>query len=83
MPRLDLWLVETGRFTSRQAAKRAIKDGLVLVNEKKCKPSKQVSEKDTIELMSHDADFPLGFNISSATLRCMNIILADIDYSRL
>ena len=61
MPRLDLWLVETGRFSSRQAAKRAIKDGLVLVNEKKCKPSKQVSEKDVIEIISDDADFPLGY----------------------
>jgi 23S rRNA (cytidine1920-2'-O)/16S rRNA (cytidine1409-2'-O)-methyltransferase len=61
MPRLDVWLVETGQFSSRQAAKRAIKDGLVIVNGKKCKPSKQVSEKDAIELMSQDADFPLGF----------------------
>ena len=61
MPRLDLWLVETGRFSSRQAAKRAIKDGLVLVNEKKCKPSKQVSETDVIEIISDDADFPLGY----------------------
>jgi len=61
MSRLDIWLVETGQFSSRQAAKRAIKDGLVLVNEKKCKPSKQISEKDVIKLMSDDADFPLGF----------------------
>ena len=61
MPRLDLWLVETGRFSSRQAAKRAIKDGLILVNEKKCKPSKQVSGKDVIEIISDDADFPLGY----------------------
>ncbi len=59
MPRLDVWLVETGQFSSRQAAKRAIKDGLVIVNGKKCKPSKQVSEKDAIELMSKDAYFPL------------------------
>jgi 23S rRNA (cytidine1920-2'-O)/16S rRNA (cytidine1409-2'-O)-methyltransferase len=61
MPRLDVWLVETGEFSSRQAAKRAIKDGLVTVNGKESKPSKQVSEKDTIEVMSHDADFPIGF----------------------
>ncbi|MHA1942923.1 MAG: S4 domain-containing protein [Candidatus Thorarchaeota archaeon] len=61
MPRLDVWLIETGQFSSRQAAKRAIKDGLVVVNGKKCKPSKQVSEKDTIEILSLDADFPLGY----------------------
>ena len=61
MPRLDVWLVETGRFSSRQAAKRAIKDGLVTVNGRKCKPSTQVSEKDTIELLSTEADVPHGF----------------------
>jgi len=61
MPRLDVWLVETGQFSSRQAAKRAIKDGLVIINGKESKPSKQVSERDVIEVMSHDADFPLGF----------------------
>jgi 23S rRNA (cytidine1920-2'-O)/16S rRNA (cytidine1409-2'-O)-methyltransferase len=61
MPRLDVWLIETGQFTSRQAAKRAIKDGLVIVNGRKSKPSKQVSEKDIIEVLSLDADFPLGF----------------------
>jgi 23S rRNA (cytidine1920-2'-O)/16S rRNA (cytidine1409-2'-O)-methyltransferase len=61
MPRLDVWLVETGQFSSRQAAKRAIKDGLVTVNGQKCKPSKQVSEKDTIELLSNEADVPQGF----------------------
>ncbi len=61
MPRLDVWLVETGQFSSRQAAKRAIKDGQVTVNGEKCKPSKQVSEKDRIEVLSGDADFPLGF----------------------
>jgi 23S rRNA (cytidine1920-2'-O)/16S rRNA (cytidine1409-2'-O)-methyltransferase len=61
MPRLDVWLVETGQFSSRQAAKRAIKEGLVIVNGKKCKPSTQVSEKDTIELLSTEADVPQGF----------------------
>ncbi|MFW9851152.1 MAG: S4 domain-containing protein, partial [Candidatus Thorarchaeota archaeon] len=61
MPRLDVWLVETGRFSSRQAAKRAINDGLVTVNGDKSKPSKQVSEKDVIEILSDDADFPLGY----------------------
>jgi len=61
MPRLDVWLVETNQFSSRQAAKRAIKDGLVIVNGRICKPSKQVSEKDTIELLSTEADVPQGF----------------------
>nr|KXH72692.1 MAG: hypothetical protein AM325_01285 [Candidatus Thorarchaeota archaeon SMTZ1-45] len=61
MPRLDVWLVETGRFSSRQAAKRAIKDGLVTVNGLGCKPSTQVSEKDKIELHSTEADVPQGF----------------------
>lgn len=61
MPRLDVWLVETGQFSSRQAAKRAIKDGLVTVSGRECKPSTQVSEKDTIELLSTEADVPQGF----------------------
>jgi len=61
MPRLDVWLVETEKFSSRQAAKRAIKDGLVTVNGETCKPSKQVSEKDIIKVLSDDADFPLGY----------------------
>jgi 23S rRNA (cytidine1920-2'-O)/16S rRNA (cytidine1409-2'-O)-methyltransferase len=56
-----VWLVETGQFSSRQAAKRAIKDGLVIVNGRVCKPSKQVSEKDTVELLSSEADVPQGF----------------------
>jgi 23S rRNA (cytidine1920-2'-O)/16S rRNA (cytidine1409-2'-O)-methyltransferase len=61
MPRLDLWLIETGKFSSRQAAKRAIKDGLILVNGHTCKPSTQVSKKDKIEVLSAEADFPQGF----------------------
>ena len=61
MPRLDVWLVETGQFSSRQAAKRAIKDGLVIVNGRECKPSKKVTENDTIELLSTEADVPQGF----------------------
>lgn len=60
MPRLDVWLVEKGRFLSRQAAKRAINNGLVTVNGRICKPSTQVSEKDTIELLSSEIDVPQG-----------------------
>jgi 23S rRNA (cytidine1920-2'-O)/16S rRNA (cytidine1409-2'-O)-methyltransferase len=61
MPRLDVWLVETEQFSSRQAAKRAIKDGLVTVNGAQCKPSKQVSKDDKIKILSDDADYPLGY----------------------
>ncbi len=61
MPRLDVWLVEKGQFSSRQAAKRAIKEGLVIVNGQECKPSTQVSEKDKIELLSAEANAPQGF----------------------
>ena len=61
MPRLDVWLVEKGHFSSRQAAKRAIKKGLVLVNGREGKPSNQVSEKDTIELLSTGIDVPQGY----------------------
>ncbi|MFW9962050.1 MAG: S4 domain-containing protein [Candidatus Sifarchaeia archaeon] len=61
MPRLDVWLVETGQFSSRQAAKRAIKDGSIKVNGRLCKPSTQVSEKDIIEILNKEADVPQGF----------------------
>jgi 23S rRNA (cytidine1920-2'-O)/16S rRNA (cytidine1409-2'-O)-methyltransferase len=61
LPRLDVWLVERGRFLSRQAAKRAINNGLVTVNGQICKPSTKVSEKDKIELLSSEIDVPQGF----------------------
>jgi 23S rRNA (cytidine1920-2'-O)/16S rRNA (cytidine1409-2'-O)-methyltransferase len=61
MPRLDVWLIQTGQFSSRQAAKRAIKNGLVIVNGVKGKPSTQVSEKDSIEILGTDVDVPQGF----------------------
>ncbi len=61
MPRLDVWLVEKGHFLSRQAAKRAIKEGLVVVNGRECKPSTQISVKDKIELLSTETNVPQGF----------------------
>ena len=78
MPRLDVWLVETGQFSSRQAAKRAIKDGIVIVNGSKSKPSKQVSEKDTIELLSTGADVPQGFQkLKELDERLQNILVCN------
>ncbi|MFW9909537.1 MAG: S4 domain-containing protein [Candidatus Thorarchaeota archaeon] len=61
MPRLDIWLVESGRFSSRQAAKRAIKDGLVIVDGYPCKPSTQVNGNESIEILGDYTDVPKGF----------------------
>jgi 23S rRNA (cytidine1920-2'-O)/16S rRNA (cytidine1409-2'-O)-methyltransferase len=61
MTRLDVWLVENGYFSSRQSAKRAIREGNVTVNGSPSKPSKQVSGKESI-LVSEDAiDHPIGY----------------------
>ncbi|MFW9973692.1 MAG: S4 domain-containing protein [Candidatus Thorarchaeota archaeon] len=88
MPRLDVWLVEKGRFSSRQAAKRAIKQGLIVVNGRECKPSTQVSEKDKIELLSAEVDVPQGFQKLKKldewledTLVCNECIALDIGSS--
>jgi len=61
MPRLDVWLVESGQFSSRQAAKRAIKDGNVTVDGYPCKPSKQVTGNESIQLLVNHTDNPKGF----------------------
>lgn len=61
MPRLDVWLVENGHFSSRQVAKRAIKEGMVMVNGTQCKPSKQVNGKEDIEVASDYVDMPMGY----------------------
>lgn len=61
MPRLDVWLVETGRFSSRQAAKRAIKEGMVLVDGHLPKPSKHITGNEFIEINSTSMDVPKGF----------------------
>jgi 23S rRNA (cytidine1920-2'-O)/16S rRNA (cytidine1409-2'-O)-methyltransferase len=62
MVRLDVWLVEAGHFSSRQVAKRAIKKGMVTVDGKPCKPSKQVSGKEDIKVSVDYADMPLGYH---------------------
>ncbi len=61
MPRLDIWLTETGQFSSRQAAKRAIRAGHVTVDGKKAKPSKQVTGEEEILISSESLDFPVGY----------------------
>ncbi|TFG15313.1 methyltransferase domain-containing protein [Candidatus Thorarchaeota archaeon] len=61
MPRFDVWLVETGRFSSRQMAKRAIKQGLVTVNGEKVKPSKRVTGKENVVVSPEAKDYPEGY----------------------
>jgi predicted rRNA methylase YqxC with S4 and FtsJ domains len=61
MPRLDVWLVETRRFSSRQAAKRAIKEGIVTVDGHVPKPSKHITGNELIEIRTGLADAPKGF----------------------
>ena len=62
MPRLDVWLVENGHFSSRQVAKRAIKEGMVTVNGKQYKPSKQVNGKEDIKVSPEYMDKPMGYH---------------------
>ena len=71
MPRLDAWLVETGRFRSRQTAKRAIRDGLVTVDGKIAKPSTQVRGTEMVDL-SRVSDVLMGHD----KLSCLDDILA-------
>jgi 23S rRNA (cytidine1920-2'-O)/16S rRNA (cytidine1409-2'-O)-methyltransferase len=61
MPRLDVWLVETGQFFSRQAAKRAIKDGYVTVDGRSCKPSTHITGHESILIHTSAVDAPKGF----------------------
>jgi len=61
LPRLDIWLVEEGFFTSRQAAKRAIKEGLVTVNGVPVKPSKKITGKEDVIVSSLASDLPQGY----------------------
>ena len=60
MTRLDIWLVEEGKFSSRQAAKRAIKAGQVTINGKHAKPSSQVKGREVIEISQDASDLPVG-----------------------
>ncbi|RDE12240.1 MAG: cell division protein FtsJ [Candidatus Thorarchaeota archaeon] len=61
MPRLDVWLVETGRFRSRQTAKRAIRDGLITVNGRLAKPSTQLNGTESI-IISGASDLLMGYD---------------------
>jgi len=62
MARLDVWLVENGYFSSRQIAKRAIKEGMVTINGQQCKPSKQVSGHEDIVISPDYVDMPMGYH---------------------
>ncbi len=62
MARLDVWLVENGHFSSRQVAKRAIKEGMVTVNGIQCKPSKKVSGEEDIKISADYIDMPMGYH---------------------
>ncbi len=88
MPRLDVWLVEEGLFSSRQAAKRAIKDGLVTVNRTHVKPSKQVSGREEILVSSEARDLPQGYSklkqldkMTGGNLATKSILALDIGSS--
>lgn len=61
MPRLDVWLVENGLFTSRQTAKRAIKNGHITVNDRVAKPSTWIKGDEDIRVTSSNLDTPLGY----------------------
>jgi len=61
MPRLDVWLIEQRKFTSRQTAKRAIKAGHVKVNGKLAKPSTQVKGAEVVIISSDASDLPIGY----------------------
>ena len=62
MARLDVWLVENGLFSSRQVAKRAIKEGMVTVDGEQCKPSKKVNGKEDIKISVDFVDMPMGYH---------------------
>ena len=62
MPRLDIWLVENGYFSSRQTAKRAIRDGLVTIDGSPAKPSSIVKGNENIKVQDNSLDHPVGYN---------------------
>ncbi|UCH03848.1 MAG: cell division protein FtsJ, partial [Candidatus Thorarchaeota archaeon] len=61
MSRLDIWLVEQGHFSSRQAAKRAIRAGHVKVNGELAKPSKQIRGSESVTVSKESLDTPVGY----------------------
>lgn len=62
MPRLDIWLVENDYFSSRQTAKRAIRNGLVTIDGKHAKPSSIVSGTEEIKVLNDFLDHPVGYD---------------------
>ena len=62
MARLDVWLVENGYFSSRQIAKRAIRDGFVTIDGKPAKPSSTVRGHETIKVLEDFLNHPVGYN---------------------
>jgi 23S rRNA (cytidine1920-2'-O)/16S rRNA (cytidine1409-2'-O)-methyltransferase len=81
--RLDIWLVEQGHFSSRQAAKRAIRAGHIKVNGVTAKPSKQVTTKDSIVVSTVIQNYPIGYTkleeidnrLGGALMRKVNLAL--------
>lgn len=61
MPRLDIWLVEQDHFSSRQAAKRAIRAGHVKVDGKPAKASKQIKGSESVTVSKESRDTPVGY----------------------
>lgn len=62
MPRLDVWLTEQKMFSSRQMAKRAIRDGGVTVDGKLAKPSTWISGKEEILVNDRASNAPQGYS---------------------
>ena len=83
MTRLDVWLVERGFFASRQIAKRAIKSGLVRVEGMTCKPSKEITGTESIDILDELADNPMGFQKLRAIDRELNDQLVQLPCSAL
>lgn len=83
VPRLDVWLVENGYFSSRQTAKRAIRDGLVTIDGKHAKPSSIVRGKEDIKVLDGFLDYPIGYDklkrldffLNSSSLSKGNLVL--------
>ncbi len=61
MPRLDVWLVKEGHFSSRQIAQRAIKEGYVTVNGIVVKASKNVDGSECITISEKAINIPFGY----------------------
>jgi len=62
MPRLDVWLTEQKLFSSRQMAKRAIRDGGVTVDGKLAKPSTWISGKEEVLINDRASNAPQGYS---------------------